>query len=192
MTRGDVILEGAYGQHLASVIDKLREAGVEVTELIQGLRVQVKAALRAVDITTQAYPGFPTDLQAPMMALMAICRGTSVITEKIYPDRFMHVSELARMGADVTREGASAIIKGVERLSGAPVHGSDLRATAALVLAGLAADNQTQVTGLEHLDRGYQALEHQLSKLGAVIRRTPYERRESPGKRKREFAPVES
>jgi UDP-N-acetylglucosamine 1-carboxyvinyltransferase len=124
-----------------------------------------------VDVTTLPFPGFPTDLQAQMMALMAVSKGVSVLTEKVYPERFMHVSELNRMGAAIAREGSSAIVKGVPRLSGAPVTASDLRASAALLLAGMAADNETELTGLEHLDRGYEGLEERLRRLGAQVQR---------------------
>ncbi len=169
---GDVIVEGARADHLGAVIDKLQEAGVSIEKLDGSLRVRTTAPPRAVDVTTLPFPGFPTDLQAQMMALMAVSRGVSVLTEKVYPERFMHISELNRMGASIVREGASAIVKGVERLSGAPVIAPDLRASAALVLAGLVADNETEMGGLEHLDRGYQQLEQQLRILGAQIKRT--------------------
>ena len=127
--------------------------------------------LNAVDVTTLPFPGFPTDLQAPFVATMAISQGVSIVTEKIYPERFMHVPELKRMGAQISREGPSAIIKGVNGLSGAPVMGSDLRASAALVLAGLIAESHTELQGVEHLDRGYEQFERKLAGLGARIRR---------------------
>ncbi len=168
---GEVTIEGARAEHLSALIDKLSEAGVDIERLNGSLRVKSSGRLQAVDVTTLPFPGFPTDLQAQMMALLAVSHGVSVLTEKIYPDRFMHVAELNRMGASITREGASAIVKGVSRLSGAPVVGPDLRASAALVLAGLAAENQTEISGLEHLDRGYQKLEEQLRALGAHVRR---------------------
>ncbi len=170
---GDVVIDGARAEHLGAVIDKLSEAGVAVEKLNGALRVVAAHPLQAVDVTTLPFPGFPTDLQAQMMALMAVSRGVSVLAEKVYPERFMHISELNRMGASITREGASAIVKGVARLSGAPVIATDLRASAALILAGLAAENQTAVAGVEHLDRGYQHLEEQLVRVGAKIQRVP-------------------
>ena len=171
MVGGELIIEGAQAEHLGALIDKLSEAEVAVEKLENALRVRAGEPPRAVEITTLPFPGFPTDLQAQMMALMAVSRGVSVLTEKVYPERFMHIGELNRMGASITREGSSAIVKGVGRLSGAPVNGSDLRASAALLLAGMAADNQTELTGVEHLKRGYQNLEEQLVRLGADIQR---------------------
>jgi UDP-N-acetylglucosamine 1-carboxyvinyltransferase len=171
MTGGDVMLEGTSPEHLGVVIDKLAEANVTIERVNGALRVQAHQPIQAVDVTTLPFPGFPTDLQPQMMALMSIARGVSVVTEKVYPERFMHIAELNRMGASITREGSSAIIKGVERLSGAPVVGSDLRASAALVLAGLAAEHTTEVRGLEHLDRGYQDLEQKLLQVGATVKR---------------------
>ena len=168
---GDVTIEDARTEHLGAVIDKLSEAGVGVEKRNGSVRVWAPHPVTAVDVTTLPFPGFPTDLQAQMMALMAVSRGVSVLTEKVYPERFMHISELNRMGASIAREGSSAIVKGVEHLSGAPVTGSDLRASAALVLAGLTADNQTELHGLEHLDRGYEGFEGQLRQLGADITR---------------------
>ena len=168
---GDVTIEGARPEHLGALIDKLSEAGVTIDKLNGSLRVRSAGPLQAVDVTTLPFPGFPTDLQAQMMALMAVSHGVSVLTEKVHPDRFMHIDELTRMGASISREGASAIVKGVNRLSGAPVTGPDLRASAALVLAGLVAQNQTELSGLVHLDRGYQRLEEQLRALGAQVRR---------------------
>ena len=168
---GDVTIDGVRTDHLGAVIDKLSEAGVTIEKLNGALRVRTTQLAQAVDVTTLPFPGFPTDLQAQMMALMAVSRGVSVLTEKVYPERFMHISELNRMGAAITREGASAVIKGVERLSGAPVTAPDLRASAALILAGLVAEHHTDLSGLEHLERGYQNLAHQLEQLGAKIRR---------------------
>jgi len=172
---GEVTIEGARADHLGAVMDKLAEAGTHIERCDDGLRISRMSRARAVDMATLPFPGFPTDLQAPMTALMATAEGVSVLTEKIYPERFMHVSELNRMGAHITREGPSAIVKGVSRLSGAQVVGTDLRAAAALLLAGLGAEHQTQLRGLEHLDRGYQGLEQKLSGLGARIRRIPLE-----------------
>ena len=171
MLGGDLTIEGARAEQLGAVIDKLSEANVTIEKLNGSLRVRSTHPIQAVDVTTLPFPGFPTDLQAQMMALMTISRGVSVLTEKVYPERFMHVAELNRMGAQITREGASTIVKGVERLSGAQVVAPDLRASAALILAGLSAENQTELNGLEHLDRGYEGLEEKLARLGANIRR---------------------
>jgi UDP-N-acetylglucosamine 1-carboxyvinyltransferase len=171
MAGGDVTIEGAHAEHLGAVIDKLTEAGACIEKLNGALRVQSHGSLNAVDVTTLPFPGFPTDLQAQMMALLSVAQGVSVLTERVYPERFMHIAELNRMGASITREGTSAIIKGVERLSGAPVTAPDLRASAALILAGMAAENETELGGLEHLERGYQAFEQELVRLGANIER---------------------
>ena len=171
MLGGDVTVTGAMTEHLGVVIDKLREANVAIEHVNGSLRVRSDRDLRSVEITTLPFPGFPTDLQAQMMAMMAISRGVSLVIEKIYPERFLHVPELNRMGAQITREGPNAVIKGVERLSGAPVKASDLRASAALVLAGLVADTDTVLHGVEHLDRGYEQLEQKLATLGARIHR---------------------
>ena len=168
---GDLLINGGLAEHLGAVIDELSEANVKIEKLNGSLRVQATEPVQAVDITTLPFPGFPTDLQAQLMALMAVSRGVSVITEKVYPERFMHIPELTRMGAHITREGSSAIVKGVGRLSGAPVNAPDLRASAALILAGMAAENETELSGLEHLERGYQNLETQLVRLGAKIQR---------------------
>jgi len=171
MLGGDVWVHGGVAEHLTALLDKLTDANVVIERLIGIIHVQSDRKLKAIEVTTQAFPGFPTDLQAQMMAMMTVSHGVGVVTEKIYPERFMHVPELRRMGAQITQEGANAIIKGVERLGGAPVMASDLRASAALVLAGLVADNQTQLGGVEHLDRGYEHLERKLSALGAKIHR---------------------
>ena len=144
---------------------------MRVDKFKNSVRVRKTGKLKAVDITTLAYPAFPTDLQAQAMALATVTPGISVITEKIYPNRFMHVPELGRMGAKVFLEGPSAIVHGVKKLSGAPVMASDLRASAALVLAGLVAEGTTEVQRVYHLDRGYENLEQKLTSLGAVIRR---------------------
>ena len=168
---GDLTIAGARADHLGAVVDKLVEANVAVEKLKGAIRVIANEPTRAVDVTTLPFPGFPTDLQAQMMALMAISRGMSVLTERVYPERFMHISELNRMGASITREGSSAVVRGVEQLSGAPVRASDLRASAALILAGMAAENQTELSGLEHLERGYQDLESKLMQLGAKLER---------------------
>lgn len=172
MTGGDVLIKKAETSHLNAVIDKLRQAGVRVDKGKTGtVRITRKGKLKAVDVTTLPYPGFPTDMQAQMMVLMAVTPGISVITEKIYPDRFMHVSELNRMGSKIFLEGPSAIVHGVKHLSGAPVMASDLRASAALVIAGLVAEGTTEVHRVYHLDRGYERLETKFSALGAGLHR---------------------
>ncbi len=171
MTKGDVTLKNVNTNTLGAMLDKLRDAGVHIVEKNGHVRVRRERVLRPVSVTTLPYPGFPTDLQAQMMALMCIVPGISVITEKIYPDRFMHVSELNRMGANIMLEGNSAIVSGKKKLSGAPVMASDLRASAALVLAGLVAEGSTDVSRVYHLDRGYENLVGKLQSLGAKVRR---------------------
>ena len=170
-TKGDVIIHGARPEHFAAVLDKLREAGVKVERKAGALRVTRPGKLKPADVTTLPYAGFPTDVQAQFMALMCLAPGISVITERIFESRFMHVAELMRLGADVAIEGPSAIVKGGKPLSGAPVMASDLRASAALVIAGLAAKGETQVHRIYHLDRGYERMEDKLRKLGAKIER---------------------
>lgn len=169
ITRGEISLQGGCIGHLGALIDKLKSVGVVVKNKGDVISVKAPRKLKPVDITTLPFPGFPTDLQAQMMALMCVCPGISVITEKIYPERFMHISELNRMGAQVMKEGQSAIIKGVSRLSGAPVMASDLRASAGLVLAGLVAQGRTEISRIYHLDRGYERMEEKLTQLGAKI-----------------------
>ena len=171
MTKGDVTIRNVDLSCLGAICDKLSESGVDVQAKKDHIRVKRKGRLRPVSVTTLAYPGFPTDLQAQMTALMCVTPGISVITEKIFPDRFMHVSELNRMGADIRLESHTAIINGNHSLSGAPVMASDLRASAALVIAGLAAEGQTEVSRVYHLDRGYEKLVSKLQKLGAKIKR---------------------
>ncbi len=168
---GAVTIRGAQPAHLSAVMEKLIEAGVEVETRQGGVHVRATQRLNAIDIATLPFPGFPTDLQALAMVMMTLSRGVSVVTENIYPERFMHVPELKRMGAQITREGHSAIVKGAERLSGAQVAATDLRAAAALVLAGLAAEDRTEVRGIEHLDRGYEQLEQKLVSVGARMTR---------------------
>ncbi|MBI4368525.1 MAG: UDP-N-acetylglucosamine 1-carboxyvinyltransferase [Candidatus Omnitrophica bacterium] len=168
---GDVTVRNSNPEHNHALLDKLRQAGVLVSKTKDTVRIRRNGLLRPVEVTTLPYPGFPTDLQAQMMALMTLTPGISVITEKIYPDRFIHVSELNRMGSKVFLEGSSAIVHGVSHLSGAPVMASDLRASAALVLAGLAAEGKTEVHRVYHLDRGYERIEEKLSALGASIKR---------------------
>jgi UDP-N-acetylglucosamine 1-carboxyvinyltransferase len=176
VTGGDVFVRGARGEHLHAVILKLREAGVDVQEEADGVRVIANGRLRSVDVKTMPYPGFPTDLQAQMMAAMTLAEGRAVISETIFENRFMHVLELNRMGADIKVEGNTAIVRGVDGLSGAPVMATDLRASVCLVLAGLAADGVTEVSRVYHLDRGYARLEEKLSALGADIRRVKEQR----------------
>ena len=170
-TRGEVTLRGARADHFHAVLDKLREAGVRVEQTAGALTIRGVRSLRPVDVTTQPYAGFPTDAQAQMMVLMTQARGISIITERIFESRFMHVSELTRLGADITIEGPSAVVKGVTRLSGAPVMASDLRASAALVIAGLVATGETRVKRIYHLDRGYEKLDEKLRRLGARVQR---------------------
>jgi UDP-N-acetylglucosamine 1-carboxyvinyltransferase len=170
-TNGEVTLKGAQPDHLRAVIDKLNEANVAVSRQGANLVVRRKGRLKAVDVTTLPHSGFPTDVQAQMMALLTLAPGISIITERIFEARFMHVSELARLGADIEIEGPSAIVKGGQPLSGAPVMASDLRASAALVIAGLAAKGATQVNRIYHLDRGYERMDEKLRKLGARIQR---------------------
>ncbi len=170
-TNGEVTIRGARPDHLHAVLDKLREAGVKVERSGPALKISRGGRLKAVDITTLPYSGFPTDVQAQMMALMALTPGISIITERIFESRFMHVSELARLGADIAIEGPSAIVKGGKPLSGAPVMASDLRASAALVIAGLAARGTTEVSRVYHIDRGYDNIDGKLRKLGARIER---------------------
>jgi len=177
ITGGDVTVENVVPGHMRALIDKLEECGVacECDPEGQSIRVVGGGPRRPVDIVTLPHPGFPTDLQAQMCALMALTPGLSIITERIYPNRFMHVPELARMGADIAIEGPSAIIHGGAALSGAPVMASDLRASAALVLAGLAAEGETWIQRIYHLDRGYERLDAKLRALGGNIERLPVE-----------------
>ncbi|MEA3328512.1 MAG: UDP-N-acetylglucosamine 1-carboxyvinyltransferase [Candidatus Omnitrophota bacterium] len=171
ITGGDVNIINARLRHVNAIVDRLEQANVEINRLSNGIRVRARGPLRPVDVTTLPYPGFPTDTQAQMMALMSVTDGISVITEKVFPARFLHVSELNRMGSNVYLEGSSAIINGVKKLSGASVMASDLRASAALVLAGLVAGGQTTVSRVYHLDRGYEMIEAKLQALGAKVKR---------------------
>ena len=170
-TNGEVTLRGARADHMHAVLDKLQDAGVEIERGSAGISVRRHGRLKPVDITTLPYAGFPTDAQAQIMALMALTPGISILTERIFESRCMHVSELARLGADIEIEGPSAIVKGGKPLSGAPVMASDLRASAALVIAGLAARGTTQVNRIYHLDRGYENIDRKLRQLGARIER---------------------
>jgi len=171
ITGGDVMVKGCVTDHLGSVLKKVQEMGVELTESSDGVRIRRSGPLKAVEVKTLPYPGFPTDLQAQMMALMSVAQGTSVISETIFEGRFLHVPELHRMGASIEVEGPHAVVKGVPLLTGAPVMASDLRASAGLVLAGLAADGETTLSRVYHLDRGYERLEEKFQALGAKIER---------------------
>jgi UDP-N-acetylglucosamine 1-carboxyvinyltransferase len=171
ITQGDVVLSGAEPEHLVNLIDRLKSCGAHIKPETAGLRVTSSRKLSSIDLVTETYPGFPTDMQAQMCALMSVTPGISAITEKIFPHRFMHLSELRRMGARVELEGATAILHGVDHLSGAPVMASDLRASAALVLAGLVAHGTTEVNRVYHIDRGYEHIDRKLGALGAQIER---------------------
>jgi len=171
ITNGEVALSQARLDHMVAVTDTLRQIGAIVDASDGGAVVSSTRRLNPVDVTTLPYPGFPTDLQAQAMALLCLADGNSAITEKIYPDRFIHVAELLRMGADIRKEGPTAIVTGVKRLIGAPVMASDLRASAALVLAGLVARGRTTVQRVYHIDRGYERIETKLQALGADIQR---------------------
>jgi UDP-N-acetylglucosamine 1-carboxyvinyltransferase len=171
ITGGDLLIKGAPINQLEAVSAKLVEAGAEITALNGDLRVSCNRPLRPVELRTLPYPGFPTDLQAQMMALLTQASGTSVITETIFENRFMHAQELMRMGADIVMKGPTAIVRGPTHLTGAPVMATDLRASMSLILAGLAADNTTEVSRVYHLDRGYEALDQKLRAVGAQIER---------------------
>lgn len=171
ITGGDVFIENAVPEHMTALIAKLREMGVEVIEDQEGLRIRATQPLKAVDIKTMPHPGFPTDMQAQMMALMLTAEGTSIITETVFENRFMHVEEFRRMNAQVKIEGRSVFIEGPVKLQGAEVAATDLRAAAALILAGLVSEGVTRITKLHHLDRGYVNFHKKLASLGAIIER---------------------
>ncbi len=171
ITGGEIEILNARAEHLEAVITKLEETGVACDTSAGGLRAYKRSPIQARDLKTMPYPGFPTDMQAQFMALMCLAEGTSVIRETIFENRFMHVAELKRMGADITIEGSIATVKGVKALKGAPVMATDLRASASLVLAGLAAEGETLVDRIYHLDRGYERLDDKLKTLGARIER---------------------
>lgn len=173
ITGGDLTIENAPADQLDAVIVKLRETGADVTTANGGLRICRSAPLRPIELRTLPYPGFPTDLQAQMMAVLTQAHGTSVITETIFENRFMHALELLRMGADIMMKGPTAIVRGSSRLSGAPVMATDLRASMSLILAGLVADNATEVSRVYHLDRGYEGLDAKLRSIGARLERVP-------------------
>jgi UDP-N-acetylglucosamine 1-carboxyvinyltransferase len=168
---GDVTVEGCVAEHLTALIEKLKAAGALIEPVPGGLRVVGDGRPRPIDVRTAPFPGFPTDMQAQMMVLLAVANGSSVVTENVFENRFMHVQELQRLGAEIAIDGKAALVKGVEALSGAPVMASDLRASAALVLAGLLARGTTEVLRVYHLDRGYERLEEKLLPLGARISR---------------------
>ncbi|MDM5246402.1 MULTISPECIES: UDP-N-acetylglucosamine 1-carboxyvinyltransferase [unclassified Lysinibacillus] len=175
ITKGDVTIENAVPEHMTALIAKMREMGVEITELDEGIRVSAPNTLKAVDIKTMPHPGFPTDMQSQMMALMLTAEGTSIITETVFENRFMHVEEFRRMNAGAKIEGRSVFIEGPVNLQGAEVMATDLRAAAALILAGLVSEGVTRVTKLHHLDRGYVDFHGKLASLGANIERVPAE-----------------
>jgi UDP-N-acetylglucosamine 1-carboxyvinyltransferase len=172
MAGGDVILEGGRAELLETALDVIRRTGTEIQPVNSGIRVSRNGSgIAPVDITTEPFPGFPTDLQAQFMGLMTMAKGKSKITETIFENRFMHVQELARLGAHISLSGQTAIVEGVSRLKGAPVMATDLRASVSLVIAGLAAEGETTVNRVYHLDRGFERLEEKLSGCGAVIER---------------------
>ncbi len=171
ITCGDILIKNCFAGHLDAVISKVTEAGAIVTATDHTIRVQGQRCIRPVNVKTLEYPGFPTDMQAQIMSLMALADGASMINETIFENRFTHVAELRRMGADIQTDGRTAIIKGVPKLSAAPVMATDLRASASLILAGLAAEGQTVISRIYHLDRGYDNIEQKLSALGADIKR---------------------
>ena len=173
ITGGDVQVDSCVPEHLKSVISKLRECGACVYENGNSIRLKAPQRMQALDVHTDPYPGFPTDLQAQMMAVLCRAEGTSVLTETVFEGRFLHVLELQRMGASITVDGSRAMVKGFAKLTGAPVMASDLRASAGLILAGLAAEGETQVSRIYHLERGYERIEDKLQKLGALIQRVP-------------------
>jgi UDP-N-acetylglucosamine 1-carboxyvinyltransferase len=171
MTHGDINVLGCIPQHLDALTNKLRDTGMTITPIAGGLRVAAGRKINSVDVKTLPYPGFPTDLQAQIMAYMCIGSGLSVITETVFENRFMHVSELLRMGADIVIQGGSAVVRGVPTLYGAQTMATDLRASASLILAALVAQGTTEISRVYHIDRGYESIETKFSALGADIRR---------------------
>ena len=169
MTKGDVYIENAISEHLKPVIAKLKEAGVTIEEDVNGIRVVCNKRTKAVDIKTMPYPGFPTDMQAQFMAMLAVSEGTGLVTETVFENRFMHVDELKRMGSNIKIDGRTSVVEGVETLMGCQVKATDLRAGAAMVLAGLVAEGETQVGYIHHIERGYDNLVDKLVGLGADI-----------------------
>ncbi|WP_281883114.1 UDP-N-acetylglucosamine 1-carboxyvinyltransferase [Paenibacillus sp. YYML68] len=175
ITKSDLFIEGALGDHLRPVISKMQEMGVQIEEDENGLRVYTNGPLRPIDLKTLPYPGFPTDMQSQMMALLLTVEGTSLVTETVFENRFMHVEQMANMNAQIKVEGRTAVVSGGHKLKGAKVCATDLRAGAALILAALAADGDTEITGIHHIDRGYVDITEKLMRLGADIRRLPIE-----------------
>jgi UDP-N-acetylglucosamine 1-carboxyvinyltransferase len=171
MTQGEVNVLNCNPQHLEALTGKLRDMGMKITPIEGGLKVAASPKIHSVDIKTLPYPGFPTDLQAQMMACMTIGSGLSVISETVFENRFMHVSELMRMGADIAIQGGSAVVRGVPALNGAQTMATDLRASASLILAGLVAEGTTEISRVYHIDRGYEGIEKKFSALGAQIKR---------------------
>ncbi|MTI46859.1 UDP-N-acetylglucosamine 1-carboxyvinyltransferase [Sporosalibacterium faouarense] len=171
ITKGDVTVENVITSHIKPIIAKLREAGVNIVENGDKVRVYTDGPIKAIDVKTLPYPGFPTDMQSQFMALMSIAEGTSVIIETVFENRFMHIDELKRMGANIKIDGRSAIIEGTNSLMGAPVKATDLRAGAALILAGLISDGETEISNIYHIDRGYTDIEEKLTNIGAKIYR---------------------
>ncbi|MFQ5991274.1 MAG: UDP-N-acetylglucosamine 1-carboxyvinyltransferase [Nitrospiraceae bacterium] len=171
ITGGELSVNACRPGNLEAVVLKLREAGVQVTEGKENVKMKISRRVRSVDVRTFAYPGFPTDMQAQMLALMSVADGTSVIVETVFESRFIHVPELRRMGADIKVDGNHAVVKGIAKLTGAPVMASDLRASAGLILAGLAGEGETEVSRVYHLDRGYERIVDKLQGVGAAIRR---------------------
>ncbi|KQC10041.1 MAG: UDP-N-acetylglucosamine 1-carboxyvinyltransferase [Smithella sp. SDB] len=171
MTRGEINIIGCNPHHLEALINKLRDTGMKISPIKNGLKVSAREKINSVDVKTLPYPGFPTDLQAQMMAYMSIGSGLSVITETVFENRFMHVSELLRMGADIVIQGNNAVVRGVPALHGAQTMATDLRASASLVLAALVAEGKTEISRVYHIDRGYQTIEKKFSALGAEIKR---------------------
>lgn len=172
ITGGDIIIRRCNLQHLDAVINKLKDTGMKIRVVKSGVRVTGPERLNAVNVKTMPYPGFPTDMQAQIMAMMCVAEGTSVISESIFENRFMHVAELLRLGANISIDGSTAAtVKGVERLKGAPLMATDLRASASLIVAALVAEGETTIKRIYHLDRGYDQIEEKLKKLGADIRR---------------------
>lgn len=172
-TGGDLVLEEARADHMDLVLDKLSDVGASIGAEEPGIRVSLDDRPLSVDFVTLPYPGFPTDLQPQMMALLSMARGTSIVTENVFESRFMFVDELNRMGADIRTEGHHAVIRGVDRLSSAPVRALDIRAGAAMVIAALAADGTTDISDVHHIDRGYEDMEGRLATLGAEVHREP-------------------
>ena len=173
ITHGDLTLEGAEAEHLAALSEVLRKTGAKIEESKTGIRITGNGAIAGADVITEPFPGFPTDLQAQYMALMAVSDGAAMITETIFENRYMHAPELSRMGANITIHGSSALVRGVKNLYGAEVMATDLRASSSLVLAGLVAEGETVINRIYHLDRGYENLERKLSACGAEIERLP-------------------